>query len=306
MDYRFLNLCTSVEGGVIPNIGETLRRIGDQKPKYFAVMDLTSGYHQAPIAEGSIPYTAFITHRGVYEWVRVPMGLKGAPNYFQRELSNQVLGGLLGHACELYVDDLIIFGSTEEEFLDRLEQVFQRLQDHNVTCNPEKCRFGLTSVEYIGRIIDAEGLSVSEEKKKEVMDFPLPVLLKDMQSFMGLINYFSDHLRNLASELCVLRRFHENAKSTKKLVWTQEMINRFNQIKSMMAVLPKLYFLNSTDPVIVYTDASDYGIGAYVCQVVEGHERPIAFMSRALSGQEKNWTTIEKRVLCYIRLSQQV
>ena len=150
LDYRFLNLCTSIEGGVIQNIGETLRRIGSHKPRYFAVMDLTSGYHQAPIAEGSIPYTAFVTHRGVYEWVRVPIGLKGAPNYFQRELSAQVLGSLMGNTCELYIDDLIVYGSTEEDFLERLDQVFKRLKEYNITCNPDKCRFGVESIEYMG------------------------------------------------------------------------------------------------------------------------------------------------------------
>ncbi len=80
LDFRFLNSLTEMEGGVIPNIAETLQRIGARAPKFFAVIDFTSGYHQAPIAEESIPYTAFITRRGKYEWVRVPMGLKGAPS----------------------------------------------------------------------------------------------------------------------------------------------------------------------------------------------------------------------------------
>jgi len=77
LDYRFLNSCTTMEGGVIPMIYELLQRIGRKKPKFFAVIDFTSGYHQAPIAQETIPFTAFITHRGVYEWVRLPMGLKG-------------------------------------------------------------------------------------------------------------------------------------------------------------------------------------------------------------------------------------
>ena len=68
-----------MEGGVIPMIYELLQRIGRKRPKFFAVIDFTSGYHQAPIAEDTIPFTAFVTHRGVYEWVRLPMGLKGAP-----------------------------------------------------------------------------------------------------------------------------------------------------------------------------------------------------------------------------------
>jgi len=225
------------------------------------------------------------------------MGLKGAPNYFQRELSTQVLGGLMGNTCELYIDDLIVYGSTEEDFLERLDQVFKRLKEYNITCNPEKCRYGLSSVEYVGRVIDAEGLSITEEKRDQVLNFPLPMLFKDLQSFNGLINYFGDHLRNLSADLGELRKFHDYAKTSKRLVWNPDMIEKFNNVKNKMATLPKLYFINETGPVILYTDASDYGIGAYVAQIVDEVERPIAFMSKALSGPEKNWTTIEKE--CY-------
>jgi hypothetical protein len=134
-----------MEGGVIPMIYELLQRIGRKKPKFFAVIDFTSGYHQAPIAKETIPYTAFITHRGVYEWVRLPMGLKGAPSYFQREVAS-ILGGSIGVVCELYLDDLIIFATTEDEFIENLTSILERLQEHNITCNPDKCKFGIDSV----------------------------------------------------------------------------------------------------------------------------------------------------------------
>ncbi len=107
-------------------IYELQQRIGRKRPKFFAVIDFTSGYHQAPIAEDSIPFTAFVTHRGVYEWVRFPMGLKGAPSYFQREVA-KILAGLIGSICELYLDDLIVFGETEEEFMANLKLVLDRL-----------------------------------------------------------------------------------------------------------------------------------------------------------------------------------
>jgi hypothetical protein len=104
-----------------------LYRLGDKKPKYFAVFDLTSGYYQAPISANS--RTAFMTWNGVYEWRRLPMGLKGAASYFQRVMSTHVLGGLINVLCELYLDDLIIHGSTEEEFLNNMKKVLERLKE---------------------------------------------------------------------------------------------------------------------------------------------------------------------------------
>ena len=102
-----------MEGGVLPRIKELLHRIGERKAKNFAVMDLTSGYHQTAIDEDSQKYTAFVTSAGVFEWRRVPMGLKGAPTYFQREMAQTVLAGIIGYGAELYIDDCIVYGATE-------------------------------------------------------------------------------------------------------------------------------------------------------------------------------------------------
>jgi hypothetical protein len=249
LDYRFLNSCTTMEGGVIPMIYELLQRIGRKRPKYFAVIDFTSGYHQAPIAADTIPYTAFVTHRGVYEWIRLPMGLKGAPSYFQREVAS-ILGGLIGIICELYLDDLIIFGETEHEFMESLRNILERLRTHDITCNPEKCKFGVNSVEYVGHVIDSEGLNFSDKKKEQVLDFPLPTLIKELHSFLGLVNYFGEHLRDLTTALASLRKLLADSKIKKKVEWTEPLRQDFQSVKDMVNTLPKLYFINDTDPVI--------------------------------------------------------
>jgi hypothetical protein len=120
-------------------------------------MDLTSGYHQAPLAEESQPYTTFHTPLGRFQWTRVPIGTTDSPKYFQEALETEVLTGLVNVICALYIDDLIIFASSEEEFLERIDMVIQRLGDFNVTLNPKKCKFGLSEVQYLGHTIDNEG-----------------------------------------------------------------------------------------------------------------------------------------------------
>jgi len=136
---------------------------------------------------------------GVYEWLRVPMGLKGAPSYFQQKMAEVVLRGLLYLICELYLDDIIVHGGTEDECLANLRQVFERLRSRGITLNPEKCRFGLSQVEYVGHIINEHGLAFSQEKRETVLDFPIPTTQKAMKQFLGLANYFRDHVKDYST-----------------------------------------------------------------------------------------------------------
>jgi len=164
LDYRNLNKCTKSMGWPLPNIASTLQRIGSHKPKYFAVLDLTSGYHQCPISIDSQDYTSFLTSEGLFKWTRLPMGPKGAPSYFQQHMCTTILAGLIHIILEVYLDDIIVFASTEGEYLQRIQTVFDRLRKFNITLNPDKCRFGLNKVEYVGYTIDETGLHFSQEK----------------------------------------------------------------------------------------------------------------------------------------------
>jgi len=185
IDYRALNELSESLGWPIPNIKQMLNNIGSQKPKYFAVLDLTSGYYQAPLAAASQPLTAFITHMGLYEWTRVPMGAKGAPPYFQYHMVKTVFAGLVHNICEIYLDDIIVWGDSIEDLSNRLEILLARAKQYNITFNPEKCRIGMTEVEYVGHVIDSSGLSFTKAKRDKVEDFRLPSTPKDMKSFLG-------------------------------------------------------------------------------------------------------------------------
>jgi hypothetical protein len=155
MDFRELNDHTSNDGMTWPisRIDELIRRLGASGSKYFGVIDLTAGYHQMPLHPESMILTAFITFFGVYEWLRVPMGLKGAPSYFQHAMATVVLAGLIGYICECYLDDIIVHGKTEDEYLENLEKVLKALKYSNITANPKKISSGMTQIEYVGRFL---------------------------------------------------------------------------------------------------------------------------------------------------------
>ena len=155
----------------------------------------------------------------------------------------------------------------------------------------------MSSIEYVGHIIDQHGIHFAQEKLDEVLNFAMPVRIKDLQRFIGMVNYFGDHIQHLATELRMLREMEQEFRQHKVLQWTQERKIQFERIKSIVKALPQLYFLNDHDPVRVYTDASEYAVGGYVCQVVDGKEKPIGFMSKTLKRAERRWTTTERE--CY-------
>ena len=301
IDYRVLNACSESLGWPIPKIKEVLNRLGAQKAKYFGVIDLTAGYHQALLAPESRKYTTFKTHMGTYQWKRVPFGLKGAPSYYQQQIAN-ALEGLLYLKCEVYIDDIIIYGKTEKEFTDNLWDVLERLNSRGITVNPAKCKFGLEEVEYVGHVVSQLGLNMSQEKKTKVLDFPIPDTTKQLRGFLGLVNYFRDHVRGYAATCAPMHAL--TTTSGKRITWTQEAERAFEKIKVDISNLQTLFFVDDSAPIFLHTDACKYGLGGYLFQVVDGVERPISFYSRSLKGAELNWSTIEQEcfgIICAVR-----
>ena len=280
--YREINECHNSQGLPIPNIREKFQRLGTMHARYYAVLDLTSDYHQCAMSPSSRIFTAFVTHMGVFEWLRVPMGLKGAPSYFQRMMASIVLVGLLYVMCEVYIDDVLVFGRTEDEFITNLRSVFERLQKHRLTVNPAKCELGVTEIEYVGYVINEEGMSFSQEKKDSVLNFPKPLIQKQLKSFVGLTNYFHSHIPDHSSLTRPLNQMLKQYQKHKKLVWTVEATKAFEEIKNRIHTCQALTFLDANAEVHLKTDASDYGIGAYLYQKVRDKEQPVYFISKTL------------------------
>ena len=294
LDYRALNELTKSMGWPIPNIHQMLRRIGDKRPKIFGVLDLTMGYHQSGISEESRDLTAFRTASGVYRWTRLPMGLKGAPSHFQHQMQTEVLKDLMYNICEIYLDDIIIYAETEEEFIERLHIVFNRLKEYNITVNPEKVKLGMSEIEYLGHVINSEGLSFSQKKRDDVLHFRKPDTQKQMRSFLGLTGQFRDHVRHYDRFAGPLQETYHDYKPYNKINWTEQLESCFVGLQAVIHTCPQLHFISDNGPIILETDASQYGIGAYLYQIIDGIKRPIAFMSKTLTKAELKWSTIEK------------
>ena len=220
-DFRNINKCSESMNYPLPNIPAMLQRIGSHKPKYFAVLDLTSGYHQVPVSVDSQDFTSFRTLDGLYKWRRLPMGLKGAPSYFQQQMCNTVLVDLIHSILENYLDDFIIFGVTKEEFLQRVEMTLERMKKFNIVLNPAKCKFGMSEVEYVGHKIDESGLHFSEEKLNDLRNYSQPTTQRQLKSFLGLASYFRDHIEHFSENVHDLQAMVVPYNPSKKLSWTE-------------------------------------------------------------------------------------
>jgi len=295
-----LNDATKPNGWPIPNIADMLRRLGDQKTKFFCKLDLTSGYHQAPLHPDSQEYTAFRSMDGIFQWNRVPMGLRGAPSYFQQVMTIEVLRELLYSICEIYIDDIIIFAHTEEEMTERLDIVLRRLQEHNVTVNPEKCSFGRTNVEFVGHTVDKDGLHFSREKLDKVLMVDLPQRGKGLKSFLGVCVYFNEHVYHYSDLVAPLHAMIRTYEPQRLLNWTTATKEAFYELQKAVNECPMVHFASTEWPIYVASDASDYGIGAICYQMNADKLYPVAFMSKILTAAECRWSTTEKECFAII------
>jgi len=259
-------------------------------------MDLTSGYFQCPIDEESMKYTSFRTYGGCYQWKRLPMGLEAAPAHFQQQMASTVLGPYLYEICEIYLDDVIIYGETEEEFLTNVETILKRFREFNILIDPTKCTFGASKIQYTGHILSEDGLSFDANRVDNVLNFPKPNTQQELKSFLGFVTYFHEHIKNYSIIVAPLHNMLHgyNKKIKRILTWDETTNTALYEITDAIRCCPTLFFIDATSPIFLYTDASDFGIGAYLYQIRDGKECPIQFISKAFKREQLRWDTPEK------------
>jgi hypothetical protein len=176
-------------------------------------------------------------------------------------MASKVLAGLLYIFVELYLYDGLIYATNDNDFLERLGIVFERFRQYNITLNPKKCYFGLEEVEFVGQVLKTDGICFSTEKRSKVLDFALPTKQKQLKSFLGLINYFRDHVQGLSHNVKPLNEIMIPYKKGASIDWTPRLENSFKDVQESVGNCPKLFYVDLKLPIHVRTDAPDYGIG---------------------------------------------
>ena len=219
--------------------------------------------------EESKPLTAFtVGLLGFYECERMPFGLTNAPATFQR-LMETCLGDLNLHWCIIYLDDIVIFSKDLASHLERLEAVFQKLEEAGLKLKPSKCELFQRQLAYLGHVISAKGVATDEGKIEAIKNWPTPTNVTEVQSFLGFMGYYHRFIPKFTQ---VARPLHEltsgeNAGKKKAAIkWDSRCQQAFDDLKTLCTTAPILVYANFTKPFKLHTDACGTGLGAVLYQ----------------------------------------
>ena len=300
IDYRALNDVTIKDAYPLPNITECLDVLGDNQ--FYSSLDMTSGYYQIDIEEKDRAKTAFLTKYGLYEHCRIPFGLCNAPATFQRAMM-LLLRGLTWEEVLAYLDDVTILGKDFDDHLKNLVKVLERFRRYNLKLKPKKCFFFQTEIMFLGKLVKREGVFMNPSSVEAVQKWPTPTSVKEVQRFLGLVNYHRSHLKDFGGISCCL---YDLTKKDEEFVWERKHQEAFERLKEALATGPCLAFPKNTDePFILDTDASDTAIGAELIQVQDDVERVISYSSYILTSAQRNYCTTRKELLAIVRFTRQ-
>ena len=291
VDYRRLNAVTRKDAYPLPRTQDCFDAVAGST--LFSSMDITSAYNQIPIREKDIPKTAFVTKHGLFEFTTMPFGLCNAPATFER-LMELALAGLQWKICLIYLDDVLVFSKTFDEHMNRLNAVLDRIRKANLKLKPVKCHFLRPEVAYLGHILSAEGVQPNPDNLAKVQAWKQPTTVKEVQSFLGLANYYRRFIQDYSYHV---RPLIDLTKKNKFFNWTEDCTKAFQFVKEELTSPPIMSHPSREGDFILDTDASLVSIGAVLSQIQDGEVKVLAYGSKSLSKTEQNYCVTDRELL---------
>nr|VZH97031.1 unnamed protein product [Spirometra erinaceieuropaei] len=233
--------------------------------------------------------TAATTPFGLFEFLRMPFGLRNASQTFQT-FADRVRCGL--RFVFVHIDDLLVDCSTAEEHMEHLATVFDRLQKFDVVLNPSKCVFGFSSLEFLGHMLDSHDIHSLPSKVAAIRDFPPPSPKRQLQRFLGMVSFYRRFLRTVPTPFCRSRASSRVPKVRSSCLRTTSLL---------LAGVTLLTHFSPAAPISLMVDAYSVAVGAVLQLHLAGRTQPLSFFSRKLSPAETRYTTFGRELLAVFR-----
>lgn len=297
INYKRLNDNTEDDAYNLPDKETLINRI--QNSTYYSKFDCKSGYYQIKMHEDSIPWTAFTTPIGHYEWKVMPFGLKNAPAVFQRRM-DQIFGHLT--FCAVYIDDVLIFSPDYSTHVNHLRQVLSLFEKHGIIISKSKMTLFKKNIEFLGSEIGNGKIKLQPHISKKILEYPEKFeTLKEIQGFLGLLNYARPYIKDLSK---LAGPLYSKTRKNGQRFFNQEDIELVKIIKQKCKNLPDLNLPLDSDYLIVETDGSAKGWGATLLRKRNKYDQKSdEKLSRYASGQYRekgNISTIDAELLAII------
>jgi transposase InsO family protein len=295
VDYRLLNSHTVKDRHPLPLVSDIFDSMAGCS--IFSAVDMKTGFWQLPVAEDSRAKTAFVCHRGQFEFLRMPFGLANAPATYQRAM-NEILAPFIGKFVQVFIDDVVIYSKTEREHNNHVSQVLEAISKAGLTLKKSKCIWAQKSIPLLGYIVSKQGIQSQPSKTSAIRALPPPTDLHELRRFLGMTGYYRQLIQGYAN---VAEPLYRLTRKDTVFHWGTEEDMAFEKLKTSLCEAPVMAHPDLSKPYVLYTDACDYAIGGVLCQLDEnGIERPIQYISAGLSSIQKRWATIEKEAYAVI------
>ena len=295
IDPKFLNRALLREYHPLNTLEQVLTKTNGSQ--YFTKLDANMGYYQLQLDYDSQLLTAFHTPWGRYMYQRLPMGIKSAPELFQRAME-EVLAGI--DNVSVIFDDILIHTSNLTQHKAVLKQVLERARQNSMTFRLSKCLFAQSEVEYVGHILTPSGVKPAPDKVQPILAMSYPKSKEELRTFLGMATYLSKYIQNF-SQLTeplrqVLKQNRDKSGRIDSFHFGPDQIKAFDQLKECLATAPVMRYYAQDEPIILSCDASSYGLGSVILQ----SGQPVAYGSKSLTNTERAYAQIEKELLAIV------